>query len=447
MRTIRILTACFVVAALAPAILLAQTETGTSPWPPSAPPQAAAPAAAPAPSAAPAASPAAAPKAATKAPAKAAKAKSVKSAATTAKSPPVRAPLAPASTLAPSAPPTAPAPPRAGAAAPAAPPFAPPPPAPAPRTFPYAAYINGDAVNLRSGPGLYYYPLTILAKDMEVTVEGEAGAFLAVKPPEDVFGLMKRADLAMSVDGKSATVAVASARVYASSASATRQWCVMGALKQGDKVEVQGSAEGDMVKVAPPEGAHAFVDGRYVTAGSSGSKNSELLSKMRGEPPKADPLWEDLKEADRLLAAEQQKPVDQRDFAAAAAAFKEIGEKTRQKECQRASTVGDRLQREIAEIEGQSAAKEAEAAREKRLARPEFVATGMIQPLESMENVDYPIKFKLVDQNGHTLVVLNSNTYDLSKFVGKVVGLRGEKTWLKAWGIYLVTVDDIETLE
>jgi len=479
MRTIRILTASFVAAALAlgPAILWAQMGTEPAPSEPSAPAKAAAPAAFPSPSPAPPAT--TAPKAPAKAATKATKAKAAK-ATSTVKSAPAPASLAPASPMPPSAPtpsastlPGAVAAPGSAAApsAPAAPTPAPtlaPAPAAMPKTFPYTAFINADAVNIRSGPGLYYYPLAILNSDMEVAVESEAGAFLAIRPPEGVYGLIKRVDLAMGMDGKTATVAATSARVYAASNAATRQWCVMGTLKQGDKVEVEGTAEGDMVGIAPPAGAHVYVDGRYVTAGSSGSKNSDLLSKMRGEPPKADPLMEDLKKADGMLAEEQKRPIGQRDFADAAAAFREIGEKTdkawlkkivrqrlglmvqletRQADYRRVNALGEQLQKQLAEIAAESAAKETATAREKQLARPEFVATGMIRPLESLETVDYPIKFKLVDPNNHPLVVLNSSTYDLSKFVGKVVGIRGAKTWLKPWGIYLVTVDDIEELE
>jgi len=471
MRTIRILTASFVVAVLAlgPAILWAQMGTGTAPSEPSAPAKAAASAAFPSPSPAPPAT--TAPKAPSKTATKATKAKAA---------PVVKIALAPASPMPPSAPtpsastlpgastaPGSAAAPSAPAAPTLAPTFAPAPDA-TPKTFPYTAFINADAVNIRSGPGLYYYPLAILNSDMEVAVESEAGAFLAIRPPEGVYGLIKRVDLAMGMDGKTATVAATSARVYAASNAATRQWCVMGTLKQGDKVEVEGTAEGDMVRIAPPAGAHVYVASQFVTAGSSGSKNSDLLSKMRGEPPKADPLMEDLKKADGLLAEEQKRPMGQRDFADAAAAFREIGEKTdkawlkkivrqrlgllvqleaRQADYRRVNAIGEQLQKKLAEIEAESAAKETAAAREKQLARPEFVATGMIRPLESLESVDYPIKFKLVDPNNHPLVVLNSSTYDLSKFVGKVVGIRGAKTWLKPWGIYLVSVDDLEELE
>ncbi len=67
--------------------------------------------------------------------------------------------------------------------------------------------------------------------------------------------------------------------------------------------------------------------------------------------------------------------------------------------------------------------------------------------MESLAEVDHPIKFKLVDQNNRPLVVLKSTAYDLTKYLGKIVGIRGTKTYLKEWQIHLVTVDDLEVIE
>jgi hypothetical protein len=158
----------------------------------------------------------------------------------------------------------------------------------------------------------------------------------------------------------------------------------------------------------------------------------------------------------------------ERDFASVTAAFKEVAEKTDKSYLKRAAlerlalikelerqqagylkvlALTDRLDKNLAEIRAQEAAKTAQAEREKRLAKAEFAATGLVAPLESMENVDYPIKYKLVDQSNHPLVVLKSSAYDLSKYVGKVIGVRGAKTYLKDWRIYLVTVEDLEVVE
>jgi SH3-like domain-containing protein len=390
---------------------------------------------------------------------------------------PPLAPLTPPATSPKATAPAAPAPaapgvaPSKGAALPAVPAAAPPsgeplPIAPKP-AFPYSGYINADSVRIRSGPGLYYYQLAILNNNAPVVVENEADGWLALRPSAGVYGLMKKSDLAIAPDGKKAAVSAPTARIYAASESANRHWSVMATLKDGDAVQVLGPADGDLVKIAPPESAHVYVVSQYVQAGTgTGGANTALLNMT--ELPKVDPLVEDFKKANSALDAEQKKPLGDRDFASATAAFKEIAEKTDKFYLRRAAeeqlarintlekqqagylkvlAISDRLDKNLAEIRAQEAAKTAQAERDKKIVKVEFVATGLVAPLESMEDVDYPIKYKLVDQNNHPLVVLKSSTYDLSKYVGMVVGVRGAKTYLKDWRIYLVTVDDLEVIE
>ncbi|MCX5654807.1 MAG: hypothetical protein NTY65_09195 [Planctomycetota bacterium] len=333
--------------------------------------------------------------------------------------------------------------------------------------FPYSGYINADAVRIRSGPGLYNYQLAVLNNGAPVVVENEVDGWLALRPSAGVHGLMKKTDLTVTPDGKKATVSAPTARVYAASDTANRRWSVMATLKQGDAVQVLGPGEGDLVKIVPPEGAHVYVVAQYVQAGTGPGGVNVALTAM-SEAPKVDPLIENFKKADAGLDAEQKKPLGERDFAAANAAFKEIAEKTDKTYLRRAAedrmalinalerqqagylkvlAISDRLDKNLAEIRVQEAAKAAQTEREKNLAKAEFVATGLVAPLESMEDVDYPIKYKLVDQNNHPLVVLKSSAYDLSKYVGKIVGVRGAKAYLKDWRIYLVTVDDLEVIE
>jgi SH3-like domain-containing protein len=424
---------------------------------------------------------------------------------------PALEPLPPLPSLPPAASPKAPSPASAPASAavapaPAAPalPSLPPakgPAAPEPATaaaeplptapkpaFPYSGYINADAVRIRSGPGLYNYQLAVLNNGAPVVVENEVDGWLALRPSAGVHGLMKKTDLTVAPDGKKATVSAPAARVYAASDTSNRHWSVMATLKQGDSVQVLGPGEGDLVKIessgvggthlvrgpggdlvkiVPPEGAHVYVVAQYVQAGTGPGGLNAAVTAM-AEPPKVDPLIEDFKKADAGLDAEQKKPLGERDFAAANAAFKEIAEKTDKTYLRRAAedrmalikvlerqqagylkvlAISDRLDKNLAEIRAQEAAKTAQTEREKKLAKAEFVATGLVAPLESMEDVDYPIKYKLVDQNNHPLVVLKSSAYDLSKYVGKIVGVRGAKTYLKDWRIYLVTVDDLEVIE
>ncbi|MBE3097784.1 MAG: hypothetical protein IMZ44_11755 [Planctomycetes bacterium] len=385
---------------------------------------------------------------------------------------PALAPLSPAAPAAPALPPLPPtpiAPPPVPAKAPSVPAVPPEgePPAAKP-AFPYSGYVSAEAVRIRSGPGLYYYPLATVNSGMPVIIEGDAEGWLALRPTEGIWGLVKKSDVEVAPDGKKATVLAPSARVYAASASASRSWCVMATLKQGDTVQVLGpAAAADFVKIAPPEGSHMYVVAQYVTAGTGPSGVGAALVQL-SEPPKLDPLVEDFKKTDAALEEEMRKPVGERDYKTLAGAFKEILDKAEKFYLKRAAqerlaliqnldaeqaaylkvlAIGDRLDKRLADIKAQETAKAAEAEREKTLARPEFAASGMLQLLESLEDVDYPIKYKIVDQNNHPLVVLKSTTYDLGKYVGKVVGVRGQKTYLKDWRIYLVTVDDLEVLE
>ncbi len=338
-------------------------------------------------------------------------------------------------------------------------------PAPTTPTHPYTGYISADLVNVRCGPALYYYPLLMMGKNAPVTVEGEKDGWLALRPPEGIYGLVRKSDLTIGT-GATATVSAPSARVYASSATATRRWCVMATLKQDDTVQVLGPAEGEFVKIAPPESARVYVVNQYVAA--TGSTTQRRTVPIDIEPPKSEPLVEAFKEAKRDLRAELAKDVPDRDFDAVAAAFSQIAEKAEKAYLKnaakqqlayiarraeekadyvRVASLADQLDERLADIKTRWAEKQADAQRDKNLLKPDFLATGFLARMESLEGVDYPIKFKLVDQNNRPLVVLKSSAYDLGKYLGKIVGVGGTKTYLKEWQIYLVTVDDLKVIE
>jgi hypothetical protein len=337
-----------------------------------------------------------------------------------------------------------------------------------PKSFPYVGYINvqdsGGTVYVRAGPGTYYYPLTSLAKDAPVTVLGEVNGWSAVAPVTGVYGTVKKAEVTLAADGKTATATADDVRVIASSDTAKRQWDVMAILKKGDTLKILGPTDGDTLKVAPPEGARVYVATPYVTAGAS--PTVVPVPEVKIEPIKPDPMVENFKKADELLADEMKKPMGDRDYATVMAALSEIVEKAekpylkqsaetrlaevkvleqRQADFKKAESIDLALKRRIASIEADTAAKTAPVGVGK--AKPEYTAKGMVQVLSSATEVDYPIKFKLIDQKGQPIVVLKSEAYDLTKYVGKIVGVRGEKTYLKDWQIYLVTVNEIEVLE
>jgi hypothetical protein len=348
------------------------------------------------------------------------------------------------------------------------------PPAPAQTTAtaarptpPYTGFINADLVNIRCGPGSYYYPLVQAAKNTPVVVESESRDWLALRPLTGVCGLVAKNDVTLSGDGTTATLASPAARVYASGPAARRQWCVMPAPAEGTTFQVLGPAEGDRLRVAPPEGARVYVLTQYVTPGASLTSPGPIES-ANIETPKLDPLAQAYNDAGAALAEEMKKPVDERDYAPALAQFADIADKAeknwlktaasrrvseiqalieQQKEFRATVAIGSRLDQRLTELDAQHTADLNAAEREAALQKPPFLATGVVAPILQLEDVDYAIKFKLVDQRGRPVVVLQSTLYDLNQYAGKAVGVRGTRTYLPAWGTYLVTVDDLEVLE
>jgi len=341
-------------------------------------------------------------------------------------------------------------------------------------TYPYTGKVMADLVNVRCGPGLYYYPLTTLSKGDEVVVASERDQWLALRPPESVFGLMRKSDLDIAAGGTSAVVTSPKARVYASSPTAKRRWCVASILEQDDRVAILGPDEGDFVRVAPPKDVRVYIVNEYVTASNAGADLPETggpetaVPEGTVEAPDGNPLIDAFQTADRNLKTEMRKEIGQRDFEATAAEYQAILEKAEKDYIQKACKdrlalieglreqqeaylevqgLGQRLDERLAEIQTRRAEKETRRDAEATMGRADFVAQGMVRRLEILEGVDYPIKYKLVDQNNRPLVVLKSTQYDLADYVGKVIGVRGTREYVKDWRIYSVTVDDLEVLE
>jgi hypothetical protein len=137
--------------------------------------------------------------------------------------------------------------------------------------FPYRAYITGDDVYVRSGPGKNYYPTAKLQAGQLVEVyRHDPGGWYAVRPPEGSHSWVSTRYLKPTGDGLAEVTGDRVAARVGSAFSDIRE-VVQVRLQQGELVELleekpsPGSSEAKgWYKIAPPSGEFRWVYGKYV---------------------------------------------------------------------------------------------------------------------------------------------------------------------------------------
>ncbi|RKY13259.1 MAG: hypothetical protein DRP82_05650 [Planctomycetota bacterium] len=149
------------------------------------------------------------------------------------------------------------------------------------RRFPAKAYMTGDRVNVRCGPGTNYRSLTKLNKGDRIVVMGKKGEWFAIKPPKGVVFLVdKRFVNRFDGTGK---VLKNGLSVWSGT---TAQDARVGYLKKGQKVTIVGDV-GRWYKIEPPEGVVVYVFGKYVRFGDKpGGEEEDPVRKALREKEK-----------------------------------------------------------------------------------------------------------------------------------------------------------------
>jgi hypothetical protein len=137
--------------------------------------------------------------------------------------------------------------------------------------FPYKAYINGNDVHIRSGPGQSYYPTDKLKLGQEVEVyRHDPGGWYAIKPVEDSFSWVSAKYLKREENGL-AVVAEEEVSCRVGSRFSDIRDVIQVRLHRGEVVEVLDSKQAGAVpeakgwyKIAPPAGEFRWVFGKYV---------------------------------------------------------------------------------------------------------------------------------------------------------------------------------------
>jgi len=141
---------------------------------------------------------------------------------------------------------------------------------------PYKGRITTDQVFTRSGPGQNYYPTAYLEKNSVVDVYREdVGGWLAIRPTENEFSLIRAEDLEHGDDRRIAYVRTADAPAFVGSQISDRHHITHVKLDQDEPLEVLGIVElrdpetgkkEAFYRIAPPAGDFRWVNKHFVEA-------------------------------------------------------------------------------------------------------------------------------------------------------------------------------------
>ncbi len=127
----------------------------------------------------------------------------------------------------------------------------------------FTGVIVEDNAVVRAGGGNPFYAVARLPKGSQVTVEEVVFGWYRIAPPAGSASVIEKSQVQLSADGKSATVNVDNAPVFAASietdnASPNKHWRRQLNLERGKTVQVLGD-EGRFYRITPPAGASVYV--------------------------------------------------------------------------------------------------------------------------------------------------------------------------------------------
>jgi len=163
--------------------------------------------------------------------------------------------------------------------------------------FPYKAYINGDSVHVRSGPGQNYYTVLKMKPGEPVYVyRHDPGGWCAIRPPAECFSWIS-AEFVEPGEGRMATVKGDQVVARVGSAYSDIRDVIQVRLDAGEQVEViearrlgSGPAAQTWYKIVPPAGEFRWISGQYLDRTPAGEQvqkvdpnNNLLLAKQERE--------------------------------------------------------------------------------------------------------------------------------------------------------------------
>jgi len=333
-------------------------------------------------------------------------------------------------------------------------------------SFPYLAEITGNDVYIRSGPGTNFYQCGKLNKGDRIKVLGRQFSWSRIVPPAGSFSWISMQYVRADMDDPSTgTVTGDNVRVYAGSdyVKPLYSTSLQGKLNKGDKVKLLGEQLDEYYKIAPPAFAHLWVTTNFtkpapvpvapvvvepepvavVPSATEPEDTNDTSAVVAVTPEEVEPSTPLQKyyALKKKLEIEREKPIEQQDYKELKQGFAEIADN---KDGSKASRFAEYVVKQIDAIETALAvAKQVELqdkelekinagiekAKVARLAEIEklgkYAVIGQLQTYATFG----PGNYRVVDESGKMLCFAlpdsTASQMDLSRFVGKKVGLMG----------------------
>ena len=358
---------------------------------------------------------------------------------------------------------------------------------------PYTAEVTGESVRLRNGPSLAHPPIYVLTKGEKLTVTGVKDGWATVRLPANAPCWISEKFVKAAADGKTWEVTGDAVNLRAS--AGTDRYPI-GQTAKGDTLTAcidgrtgKGIVKEGWVRVIPPEGATGCVSEEFVARAkeSSAPKSAEpkkveakpapeaeaesgsIIPEKKGpEAKKRKPTEAELEderktfaELKSMLKEELQKAgaeVDLNGMRKLFEQFKEfsIDEKTGKQAAEYIAKI-DKTVKLIEKEKARVAKEEAERkARQEAIARKaadeeaedkgpvEYLVKGTIG--RTGKTAKTPASHRLFDDAGKVLYDIRWDKGDLSRMVGKYVGITGKVKEYDGWPNKVIVIKRIDTL-
>jgi uncharacterized protein YgiM (DUF1202 family) len=323
--------------------------------------------------------------------------------------------------------------------------------------FPYIAEINGNDVNIRSGPGTNYYRCGKLNKGDKVEVVSTQLGWSRIVPPSGSFSWISMQYVSVSLDDPTTAIVTGDgARVYAGSDyvepmhSTTRQVT----LTRGDTVKLLGEEKDDYYKIVPPPSAYLWVSSKYTIPVSpvetpqptAIDANESTALTTTTEPSVEDQMLKEYNTLREKVEAERAKPIEKQNYTDMKNALSKIANN---KEAGKAARYAEFTLEQIKRFElAQKVAKQVQLQNEQLQKIKQKIDKAYSERLVEIQNLgkfavigkfqnsnlyerDGEIKhYRITEDSGANICYATPTgqavKMDLSKFIGCKVGLIGK---------------------